>query len=406
MIFPVQLIITAIAVGTGVGVNTYMARMYAFGKTRAADSTAGTGTVLAVVSWAVFAVAMLLLMEPYVRTSATSLDAVSDAVLYGNIVCVGSIGIFLESIWTKVLKRGNMRLPMLAQIAGALTNIVLDPILIFGLGPVPRMGIAGAAAATVAGQCVAAVLTGAAAFRRPPKARVMWKYVRQIYRLGYPSIFMQMLYTVYIMALNMILAGFSDDAVTVLGLYYKLQSFFFIPLNGLQTCIVPILSYNFACLAYDRCKRILYDSCGISLVFMLVGVVSFECIPDRLIGLFSQESGGAGHRGARLPCHRTELYSGRALPDAAGIFSGHRSGGAQPAAVRGAADLLSDPSVLAVFQDQPGGDLVCLSPLRGHHRQPGRCLLSPAAPALEAGGSGGGTHGSISGEPRQLVPIF
>lgn len=178
---------------------------------------------------------------------------------------------------------------MLAQIAGALTNIVLDPILIFGLGPVPRMGIAGAAAATVAGQCVAAVLTGAAAFRRPPKARVMWKYVRQIYRLGYPSIFMQMLYTVYIMALNMILAGFSDDAVTVLGLYYKLQSFFFIPLNGLQTCIVPILSYNFACLAYDRCKRILYDSCGISLVFMLVGVVSFECIPDRLIGLFSQE---------------------------------------------------------------------------------------------------------------------
>lgn len=100
---------------------------------------------------------------------------------------------------------------------------------------------------------------------------------------------MQMLYTVYIMALNMILAGFSDDAVTVLGLYYKLQSFFFIPLNGLQTCIVPILSYNFACLAYDRCKRILYDSCGISLVFMLVGVVSFECIPDRLIGLFSQE---------------------------------------------------------------------------------------------------------------------
>ena len=267
-----------------------MARMYACGKKRAADCTAGTGMVLAVISWAVFAVAMLLLMEPYVRTSATSPDAVADAVLYGNIVCVGSLGIFLESIWTKVYQAGgNMRLPMLAQIAGALTNIVLDPVLIFGLGPVPHMGIAGAAIATVAGQCVAAAITGAAGFRRPPKLVVMRKYVRQIYRLGYPSIFMQMLYTVYIMALNMILAGFSDDAVTVLGLYYKLQSFFFIPLNGLQTCIVPILSYNFACLAYDRCKRILYDSCGISLVFMLVGVVSFECIPDRLIGLFSQD---------------------------------------------------------------------------------------------------------------------
>ncbi len=290
VIFPVQLIITAIAVGTGVGVNTYMARMYAFGKKRAADCTAGTGMVLAVISWAVFAAAALLLMEPYVRTSATSSGAVADAVLYGNIVCVGSLGIFLESIWTKVHQAGgNMRLPMLAQIAGALTNIVLDPILIFGLGPVPRMGIAGAAIATVVGQCVAAVITGISGFRRPPKPVVMRKYVRQIYRLGYPSIFMQMLYTVYIMALNMILAGFSDDAVTVLGLYYKLQSFFFIPLNGLQTCIVPILSYNFACLAYDRCKRILYDSCGISLVFMLVGVVSFECIPGRLIGLFSQD---------------------------------------------------------------------------------------------------------------------
>lgn len=290
VIFPVQLIITAIAVGTGVGVNTYMARMYAFGKKRAADCTAGTGMVLAVISWAVFAAAALLLMEPYVRTSATSSGAVADAVLYGNIVCVGSLGIFLESIWTKVHQAGgNMRLPMLAQIAGALTNIVLDPILIFGLGPVPRMGIAGAAIATVVGQCVAAVITGISGFRRPPKPVVMRKYVRQIYRLGYPSIFMQMLYTVYIMALNMILAGFSDDAVTVLGLYYKLQSFFFIPLNGLQTCIVPILSYNFACLAYDRCKRILYDSCGISLVFMLVGVVSFECIPGRPIGLFSQD---------------------------------------------------------------------------------------------------------------------
>lgn len=396
VIFPVQLIITAIAVGTGVGVNTYMARMYAFGKKRAADCTAGTGMVLAVISWAVFAAAALLLMEPYVRTSATSSGAVADAVLYGNIVCVGSLGIFLESIWTKVHQAGgNMRLPMLAQIAGALTNIVLDPILIFGLGPVPRMGIAGAAIATVVGQCVAAVITGISGFRRPPKPVVMRKYVRQIYRLGYPSIFMQMLYTVYIMALNMILAGFSDDAVTVLGLYYKLQSFFFIPLNGLQTCIVPILSYNFACLAYDRCKRILYDSCGISLVFMLVGVVSFECIPGRLIGLFSQDPAVAGHRGACLPYHRTELYSRCALPDAAGVFSGHRSGGPQPAAVCGAADLLSDSPVLDLFQDQPGGDLVCLSSLRGHHRQPGGGLLPPAAPAVEAGGADGGSHGPM-----------
>ncbi len=130
---------------------------------------------------------MLLLMEPYVRTSATSLDAVSDAVLYGNIVCGQHRDLSGEH-----LDQGPQAGEYAPAHAGAdrraLTNIVLAPILIFGLGPVPRMGIAGAAAATVAGQCVAAVLTGAAAFRRPPKARVMWKYVRQIYRLGYPSI--------------------------------------------------------------------------------------------------------------------------------------------------------------------------------------------------------------------------
>ena len=387
VIFPVQLIITAIAVGTGVGVNTYMARMYAFGKTRAADSTAGTGTVLAVVSWAVFGGAMLLLMEPYVRTSATSLDAVSDAVLYGNIVCVGSIGIFLESIWTKVLQAGgNMRLPMLAQIAGALTNIVLDPILIFGLGPVPRMGIAGAAAATVAGQCVAAVLTGAAAFRRPPKARVMWKYVRQIYRLGYPSIFMQMLYTVYIMALNMILAGFSDDAVTVLGLYYKLQSFFFIPLNGLQTCIVPILSYNFACLAYDRCKRILYDSRGISLVFMLVGVVSFECIPDRLIGLFSQEPAVLA---IGVPAFRVIGLS--FIPAVLSLmppvfFQAIGAAGPRPLLSRGRQIRWRDPPCWLVFQIRPGGARVGYPLPEGRPGRPGGGVCSPQPPRREGGG--------------------
>ena len=121
-----------------------------------------------------------------------------------------------------------MRLPMLAQIAGAAANIVLDPILIFGLGPAPALGVAGAAFATVSGQVLAALIV-VSGFRKPPPIRVFRSYAAKIYRLGFPSIFMQLLFTVYIMALNMILAGFSDDAVTVLGLYYKVQSFFFIP---------------------------------------------------------------------------------------------------------------------------------------------------------------------------------
>lgn len=131
VIFPIQLVITAIAVGTGVGVNTLMAKYYAGRKDKEADATAGTGMVLSVVSWAVFAVVSALIMKPYVCTSAKAAGAIKDAVSYGNIVCIGSIGIFLESNWSKVHQAGgNMKLPMIAQIAGAVTNIILDPILI------------------------------------------------------------------------------------------------------------------------------------------------------------------------------------------------------------------------------------------------------------------------------------
>ena len=291
VIFPVQLIISALAIGTGVGVNTYMARMYALGETAEADRTAGTGMLLAFVSWALFALASLAFMRPYAQISAESAAAVDQAVIYGNIVCAGSLGIFLESLWTKVHQaNGNMRLPMIAQVAGALTNVLLDPLLIFGLGPLPEMGVAGAAYATIAGQFVAAAIVGAKGFRKPPAPRGMGRYMRQIYALGYPSILMQSLYTVYIMVLNIILAGFSDAAVTVLGLYYKLQTFFFIPLSGLQTCIVPVLSYNYAQRAYVRCKRVMRSAVAISAAFMLVGIVCFEAFPSGLLALFSREA--------------------------------------------------------------------------------------------------------------------
>ena len=291
VIYPLQLIIIALAVGTGVGVNTQMAKSYARSQEESTDHTAGTGMILAAASWAIFATAALLTMEPYVRTSATDAQAIEYAVTYGNIVCAGSLGIFLESTWSKVHQAGgNMFLPMLAQVSGAVVNIILDPILIFGVGPIPALGITGAAVATVIGQFTAAAIVAPHGFRRPPVLRKMGYHVRMIYRLGFPSIFMQLLFTVYIVALNVILAGFSDAAVTVLGLYYKLQSFFFIPLQGLQTCIVPLLSYNYACESYRRCERITADSFGIAAAFMIVGVLCFELIPRQMIGLFSSDA--------------------------------------------------------------------------------------------------------------------
>lgn len=291
VIFPIQLIITAVAVGTGVGVNTNMSGCYAQNREERAHETAGVGSMLAFISWLMFAVISTVFMRAYVKTSAGSQEVVEYAVIYGKIVCIGSISLFMDGIWTKVHQAGgNMKRPMIAQILGALTNIVLDPVLIFGMGPIPEMGVAGAAYSTVAGQTVAAAVTFYKGFYKiPPKEKILG-YVKQIYSLGFPSIFMQILYTVYIVALNIILAGFSDSAVTVLGLYYKLQSFFFIPLIGLETCIVPLISYAYAQRDYGRCKGIMTDTFIFAGSFMIVGIICFEFIPAQLIQIFSSET--------------------------------------------------------------------------------------------------------------------
>lgn len=291
VIFPVQCLIVAIAVGTGTGVNILMTRQYAQGKNKDADSAGGTGIFLALLSWIFLSILAELFMESFVSVSAKSKEAMFYALLYGKIVTIGSAGIFLESIFTKIHQsQGNMKLPMIAQIAGAVTNTVLDPLLIFGFGIVPELGIAGAAIATVAGQVVAAVITGVSGFRKIPPLKNIKIFSLPIYKFGLPSIFMQFMYVVYIMILNMILAGFSDSAVTVLGLYYKLQTFFFIPLFAFQTCIVPVLSYNYARKSFSRCRKIVFDSILIAFVLMLAGVLCFEFIPGILIRIFSDSA--------------------------------------------------------------------------------------------------------------------
>ena len=291
IIYPVQLLMIALAVGTGVGINTAMARKLGCGRNEESQKFAGMATPLALILWAIFALAGFFFMPFYAKLGSSTAEVINDVVVYGRIVCIFSFGLFLESGWTKVLQaEGDMRLPMVAQIAGAVVNIMLDPVLIFGLGFVPKMGIAGAAVATVAGQIAAALIVMPKGYRKVPVVSTWENYIKRIYYLGFPNILMQSAYTFYIFGLNMILKGFSDQAVTTLGLYYKWQTIFFIPLGAMQTCIVPVISYNYGAGDWNRCHKTVMEALLFGMGFMLVtGVLCFETIPGPMLRVFSRD---------------------------------------------------------------------------------------------------------------------
>ena len=290
IIYPIQLLMIALAVGTGVGINTVMAARLGVGNKKEADEYAGTGTPLALALWLLFSFVCWFLMPAYAKMSTDSPAVINDVVIYGRIVCVFSFGLFLESIWTKVLQaNGDMKTPMVAQIVGAVTNIVFDPLLIFGLFGLPEMGIGGTAAATAAGQIAAALIVMKKGFRKPPAKKLFPHHVSNIFRLGMPNILMQSAYTFYILGLNLILSGFSDQAVTALGLYYKWQTFFFIPLGAMQTCIVPVISFNYAAKNIDRCKKVLKSAILFGLSLISIGTICFLCIPGQMLLVFTSD---------------------------------------------------------------------------------------------------------------------
>lgn len=290
IIYPLQLLMIALAVGTGVGINTVMASKLGIGKSAEADEYAGIGTPLAIVLWLLFALICWLIMPFYARMSTRSEAVIQDVVAYGRIVCLFSTGLFLESVWSKILQAtGDMKTPMFAQIAGAITNIALDPLLIFGLFGLPELGIAGAAVATVSGQFVAALIVARKGFRKSPPLDVYPRHVKTVFRLGVPNMLMQSAYTFYILGLNLILSTFSDQAVTTLGLYYKWQTFFFIPLGAMQTCIVPVVSFNYAAHNLERCKKTLITAVVFGLILMGAGALCFELIPVQMLRVFTAD---------------------------------------------------------------------------------------------------------------------
>lgn len=291
IVYPIQLLMTALATGTGAGVNLLISRMDGQGEKKKQSDIVTCGMILAVFHFLLFGILGVLLSGCYFRLSSGNELVCAQGVVYANIIFAGSLGISVESICTKILQaRGNMALPMAAQIIGAVTNIILDPVLIFGLFGAPRLGIAGAAIATVLGQWAAMAITFTAVRRIYPR-HGKWSVQScfQIYQNGIGSIVTQSLYTLYIVGLNMILALFSEDAVTVLGIYYKIQSFFFISLLGFQQVLLPVISHNYGAKQIGRIQQTVRFAAVLSTGLMLAATVVFWLFPEPLLGVFSSK---------------------------------------------------------------------------------------------------------------------
>ena len=289
IIFPVQLLMTALATGTGTGLNILISRMDGNGESGRQRDVVKSGLWLGIFNFLMFTGAGLLLIGGYYDLSSDQAAVRAAGLQYAQIIFLGSLGLFMESNCTRLLQaKGNMVTPMLAQVTGAVINIVFDPILIFGLFGAPELGVAGAAMATVAGQWAAMFITFRAVLRTYDMGgRFRVGDCAQIYRSGFPSMVMQSLYTLYIVGLNLILKQFTEDAVTVLGIYYKLQTFFFIPLMGLQQVIVPIISFNYGAQNDRRVKDTLRYSVMISGGVMALGTAAFMAFPQELISIFA-----------------------------------------------------------------------------------------------------------------------
>lgn len=291
IVYPLQLLMIAIAVGTGVGINTRVSHNNGIQNYEKADATAGIAAPLALVLWGAFALVSFLILPAYAASQTSSPEVIKDCIAYGRVVTLFSPGFFLESNWTKVCQaNGDMKTPMAGQILGAVVNILLDPLLIFGWGPLPEFGVAGAGIATVIGQAAAALVVVRKGYRPLPALREYPALVRVVFQAGLPNILMQAAYTVYIFGLNLILAGFSDAAVTTLGLYYKWQTLFFIPLSALQTCIVPVISFNYAAGDMNRCRETMRVTYRYSMLLMTIGVACHVLIPGQMIGVFTSDA--------------------------------------------------------------------------------------------------------------------
>ena len=300
--FPVQNLMIAVAVGTGVGINSLLSRSLGQKNQKKADRVAMNGLLLALLSCLVFTVLGLTCSRLFFAVQTDIGQIVDYGEDYLFIVCGVSVGLFTSVTLDRLLQAtGRTFLTMITQAVGAITNIVLDPIMIFGLFGFPRMEVAGAALATVVGQIFAALLSLYFNLRKNPDLhfslrgmRPSGPVIRGIYSVGVPSIAMQSIGSVMVFGMNQILIAFTATATAVFGVYFKLQSFIFMPVFGLNNGMVPIVAFNYGARKPDRITRTIRLAIIYAVCIMLVGFALFQLIPDVFLRLFMAEGDTAG----------------------------------------------------------------------------------------------------------------
>ncbi len=292
--FPIQTLMIAVAGGTCVGINAVLSKALGEKDRERADNTAVSGIVLMAASYVLFLLIGLFATRAFYLSQTDDTQIVEFGVQYLSIVCSCSFGLFTQFVFERLLQStGRTFYIMITQGTGALINIILDPIFIFGLFGMPQMGVAGAAVATVIGQTVAGVIALVVNFKKNEDIHIRFKgfclgreIVGQIYKIGVPSMIMQAIGSVMTYGMNLILISFTPTATAVFGVYFKLQSFIFMPVFGLNNGLVPILAYNYGAGRRDRFVSAL--KCGIvyAVGIMAVGVAVFQTIPAVLLGFF------------------------------------------------------------------------------------------------------------------------
>ena len=322
---PIQMLIIALSVGSGVGINSLISRRLGAGRQDEADQAASTGIRIGLINYLLFFIVGLFVTVPFVGSYAEKGTYIFEAArTYMMIVCIGSIFLNVQVVIEKILQAtGNMIAPMVCGLTGAIVNIALDPILIFGLLGLPALGVAGAAIATVSGQ-MCGMLVGVCIMVKGEHLvevkiknfRINWKVVLDIYKVGLPSIIMQSIGSLMLILYNMILVVDSTTAVAVLGIYFKIQSFVFMPVFGLNQGAMPIMGYNYGARDKKRLMDTYKEGLKLALLVMGLGLLIFQIFPSELLRMFD-----ASQEMLRIGVPALRIISICFLPAAFGIIS-------------------------------------------------------------------------------------